>query len=40
MTYDAIHMGKPIAHVWIDDRAIRFRSWDQTLDELAQDYGA
>jgi len=34
MTYDAIHMGKPIAHVWIDDRAIRFRDWKQTLGEL------
>jgi ribonucleotide monophosphatase NagD (HAD superfamily) len=34
MTYDALHMGKPIAHVWIDDRAIQFRSWDQALDQL------
>ncbi len=40
MPYDAIHMGKPIAHVWIDDRAIRFRNWQQTLDELEADYGA
>ena len=34
MAYDAIHMGKPIAHVWIDDRALRFRSWEQALREL------
>lgn len=34
MPYDAIHMGKPIAHVWIDDRAIRFTDWDQTLRDL------
>ena len=34
MAYDAIHMGKPIAHVWIDDRAIQFKNWKQTLDQL------
>ncbi|MFN0137531.1 MAG: hypothetical protein ACKVS9_15610 [Phycisphaerae bacterium] len=34
MAYDAIHMGKPIAHVWIDDRAIRHTSWDETLKQL------
>lgn len=34
MPYDAIHMGKPIAHVWIDDRALRFESWEQTLRDL------
>jgi ribonucleotide monophosphatase NagD (HAD superfamily) len=38
--YDAIQMGKPIAHVWIDDRAIHFRDWQQTLGELRDDYGA
>lgn len=32
--YDAIQMGKPVADVWIDDRAIRFTNWDQTLREL------
>ena len=32
--YDAIHMGKPIAHVWIDDRAIRFENWPKTLEQL------
>ena len=34
MTYDAIHMGKPIAHVWIDDRAIRFKNWEQAAAEV------
>jgi hypothetical protein len=32
-------MGKPIAHVWIDDRAITFRNWKQTLDDLHAEYG-
>ena len=40
MPYDAIHMGKPIANVWIDDRAIHFKDWPQTLDELREDYHA
>lgn len=40
MPYDAIHMGKPIANVWIDDRAVTFRDWQQTLNELRSDYGA
>ncbi len=35
MLYDGIHMGKPIAHVWIDDRAIRFTSWDDVRKQLA-----
>ena len=34
MCYDAIHMGKPIAHVWIDDRAVQFRNWNDTLSQL------
>jgi uncharacterized HAD superfamily protein len=34
MSYDAIHMGKPIAHLWIDDRAIRFTSWKDTLPQV------
>jgi len=38
--YDAIHMGKPIGHVWIDDRALTFRDWKQTLTDLQADYGA
>jgi len=32
--YDGLHMGKPVADVWIDDRALRFGDWAQTLDEL------
>lgn len=32
--YDGLHMGKPIADVWIDDRALQFRGWDATLREL------
>ena len=38
--YDAIHMGKPIAHVWIDDRAIQFKNWPGTLAALKEQYGA
>lgn len=34
MAYDAIHMGKPIAHVWIDDRAVRFTSWSDVLPQV------
>ncbi|MBK9118001.1 MAG: hypothetical protein IPM18_00110 [Phycisphaerales bacterium] len=34
--YDGLHMGKPIADVWIDDRAIGFRDWVQALAELDQ----
>lgn len=32
--YDGLHMGKPIADVWIDDRAIRFTDWDTVLGQL------
>jgi ribonucleotide monophosphatase NagD (HAD superfamily) len=32
--YDAIHMGKPIAHLWIDDRALRFTNWNDTLTQF------
>jgi len=32
--YDALEMGKPIADVWIDDRAIRFSDWNSTLAQL------
>lgn len=39
MSYDAIQMGKPIGHVWIDDRAVPFRDWKQTLKDLRADYG-
>lgn len=27
--YDEIHFGKPWADVYIDDNAVRFRSWDE-----------
>jgi trehalose-6-phosphatase len=32
--YDGLHMGKPVADVWIDDRAVRFTDWKQTLAQL------
>ena len=37
--YDALLMGKPIADVWIDDRAIRHTGWADTLQQLAQHAG-
>jgi hypothetical protein len=33
--HDLLVMGKPVSDVWIDDRAIRFRSWDQVRLDLA-----
>ncbi len=33
--YDGLHMGKPIADVWIDDRAIRFTNWPAALAHLS-----
>ena len=32
--YDGLHMGKPVADVWIDDRAIRFTDWPAVLARL------
>ena len=32
--YDGLHMGKPVAEVWIDDRAIRFTNWADVLSQL------
>ena len=32
--YDGLHKGKPVADVWIDDRAIRFTDWDDVLGQL------
>jgi ribonucleotide monophosphatase NagD (HAD superfamily) len=32
--YDGLHMGKPVADVWIDDRAIHFTDWKQVLEQL------
>ena len=39
--YDEIYFGKPNAHVYIDDRAFRFNSWDsidfEQLSALAKE---
>jgi capsule biosynthesis phosphatase len=39
--YDEIYFGKPNAHVYIDDRALRFTSWNeitaQALQEISKD---
>jgi capsule biosynthesis phosphatase len=32
--YDEIHFGKPNAEVYIDDRALRFSSWDGITDDV------
>jgi len=33
--YDSIETeGKPYAHLYIDDRALRFESWNQVLEEI------
>lgn len=32
--YDGLHMGKPVADYWIDDRAIRFTDWNAALDQI------
>ena len=32
--YDQIILGKPQGDYWIDDRAIRFRSWDKVINEI------
>lgn len=32
--YDFIALFKPLARYYIDDRAIRFRNWDQALEDL------
>jgi trehalose-6-phosphatase len=32
--YDGLHMGKPVADIWIDDRAIAFRDWKDALAKL------
>lgn len=35
--HDEIYFGKPNAHIYIDDRAFRFTSWDAiNLDQLVQ----
>ena len=35
--YDGLHMGKPVADVWIDDRAIRFTNWQDVLAQFQRD---
>jgi capsule biosynthesis phosphatase len=32
--YDEIYFGKPNAHIYIDDRALRFSDWDSVSHEL------
>jgi ribonucleotide monophosphatase NagD (HAD superfamily) len=32
--YDGLHMGKPVADLWIDDRAVRFKNWAETLNQI------
>lgn len=32
--YDEIHFGKPNAEVYIDDRALRFSSWQEISEDL------
>lgn len=39
--YDEIYFGKPNAHVYIDDRALRFENWEsinsEILNEIAKE---
>ena len=39
--YDEIYFGKPNAHLYIDDRALRFENWDnmsnEQLEQLARE---
>ena len=41
MEFDEIYFGKPNGHVYIDDRALRFGSWDaltsEHLEEMARE---
>ena len=32
--YDSILLGKPVADMWVDDRAIRFVDWGQALADI------
>lgn len=36
LVYDAIHMGKPVADIWIDDRAMTFDGWDHVEQRLME----
>jgi trehalose-6-phosphatase len=31
---DGLQMGKPVADLWIDDRAVRFTNWKDVLGEI------
>src|SRR2546430_1601194 len=35
--YHGLHFGKPIADRFVDDRAVAFRDWDSTLNELGSE---
>lgn len=37
--YHQLIMGKPVGDVWIDDRAVKFISWNETMSEINQIYG-
>jgi len=32
--YDEINFGKPLADIYIDDKSIKFTSWQKALDKL------
>jgi uncharacterized HAD superfamily protein len=32
--YDGLLMGKPVADIWIDDRAVRFTNWPEVLPQV------
>ena len=34
--FDAISVSKPVAKFYIDDRAIRFKNWEQTINDIAE----
>ena len=34
--YDEIYFGKPNAHVYIDDRALRFSDWSKVTEEVLE----
>ena len=34
--YDEIYFGKPNAHLYLDDRAIRFSDWREVTDDLLE----
>lgn len=37
--YDEIYFGKPNAHIYIDDRALRFSSWKELTPNLLDQLG-